>query len=125
MALRTHALLILAALSLAPTALSAATPASAAATKKNVGTAPTKKTPTAKTAVVAAAPAKSSLAPKAAAKRAPVGEAAPEETESEDVAPIVKGEAARSAGDAAASAAELNRLLDKVEEGDRIAGLAV
>jgi len=105
MALRSHALLILATLSLAPLGLSAATPTSAGTTKKTTAATPTKK--------------------QSAAKNAAVGEAVPEEAESEDITPIVKGEAARSAGDASASAAELDRLLDKVEEGNRIAGLAV
>lgn len=131
MPLRSRALLILAALSLAPVALPAATPASAGTTKKAATAAPAKKPRPAKTTtavqahVVAATTAKPAIKPRIIAKRAPVGEAAPEEAESEDITPTVKVAAARSAGDASAAAAELDRLLDKVEEGDRIAGLAV
>jgi len=124
MALRSHALLILATLSFAPVALTAATPVSSGTTKKTAAAAVTGKQPAAKNAV-AATITKAATRSKVVAKRAPVGEAAAEETESEDITPIIKGEAARSAGDATTSAAELNRLLDKVEEGDRIAGLAV
>lgn len=130
MSLRSHALLILATLTLAPVALAAATPASSGTTKKTAAAATTKIKPAAKTAAiqahaVAAATAKAAIKSKIIAKRAPIGEAAAEETESEDITPIVKGEVARSIGDASASAAELDRLLDRVEDGGRIAGLAV
>ena len=124
MALRSRALLILATLSLAPATLAAATPAANGTTKKTTASALTKPQSAAKIAATATT-TKSAIKSKVVAKRAPVGEAAAEETESEDITPIIKGEAARSAGDATTSAAELNRLLDKVEEGDRIAGLAV
>ena len=109
MALRPYALLILAALSFAPAALAVAAQTPDDTAKNSTTTTTAKKKPAAKTV----------------AKHAPVGEAAAEETESEDVTPIAKSDVTRSAGDAAASAAELDRLLDKVEEGDRIAGLAV
>lgn len=121
MALRPHALLILATLSLAPVALSAATATSSRSPKKTASTTLAKK-PVAMKPAVAATPAPKA---KVVARRAPVGEAAPEESESEDITPIVKGKVARSAGDASASAAELNHLLDRIEEGNRIAGLAV
>src|SRR5579883_1102647 len=115
MAQRPYALLIFAALSFTPAALPAAdqttdgtaksSPSAATAAKK-----PAKKsTPAAAKAQSSAAPAaKTAAKPKLIAKRAPVGEAAPEEAESNDIDPIAQSGAARSSGDAAASAAELD-----------------
>ena len=116
MALRPRALLILAALSFTPITLTAADPPSDG---------PAGKTAAKAQGTATAAPTKAVLKSKTTAKRAPAGEAAPEETESEDITPVAKSDSARSAGDAVASTADLDRLLDKVEEGDRIAGLAV
>jgi len=124
MALRPYTLLIFAALSFAPAALPAATQTPADADSKPAAATTAKKKTAAKTQTVAASATKTSKS-KPVAKRAPAGEASPEETDADDVTPIVKSENARSTGDATASAAEFSRLLDKVEEGDRIAGLAV
>ncbi len=124
MALRPYALLILAAFGFIPVALPTAAQTSGDLAKTSSAATTEKKSATIASAASAPAP-KAVARSKPSAKRAPVGEAAPEEAESDDDTPIAKSDAARNAGDAVASAAELDRLLDKVEEGDRIAGLAV
>ena len=120
---RSYALLILAALSFAPALLPAVEKTSDPAARKSTAASTAMKKPAAKAVAATAKPAARKA--KAVARRAPAGIAAPEEAESDDVAPIAKSDVARTAGDASASAAELGRLLDKVEEGNRIAGLAV
>ena len=123
MAPRFYALLILTALSFAPAALPAAEKNSDSTANKSTAASTAKKKPAAKT--VATRATKTASKTKAVARRVSAGVAAPEEAESDDVTPIVRSDVTHAAGDAAASAAELDRLLDKVEEGDRIAGLAV
>ncbi|MFT3789851.1 MAG: serine hydrolase domain-containing protein [Rudaea sp.] len=121
MAFRSYALLILAALSFAPAALTAAEKTSHPATKKSAAIPTATKKPVAASAKTAAKTAKA----KTIAKRAPAGVATPEEAESDDIAPIVRSGVTHAPGDAVAAVADFGRLLDKVEEGDRIAGLAV
>ncbi len=122
MPFRPCALLIFATLSLAP----ARTPATE---QTDSTTAKKSDTATAKAALLAPKTRTSSnVATKAKpiAKRVSAGVAVPEEIdETEAIAPVVKSAAVRSAGDAVASATDLDRLLDKVEQGNRIAGLAV
>jgi beta-lactamase class C len=130
------ALLIAVALLFAAAALPASAQNSDALPQASSTAVDAHKSSSSKTASASTAKPKRRAAASTAAKskkviaRVPVGEATPEEADpdsdsSVDVAAAAVENTVHTAGDADAATAELNRLLDKIDDSDRVAGLAV